>query len=309
MLILIELAFFRSGFFMAHAGVTRPDFPLAKLALAARRSDARVLYVGDSTVLTGITPDVVSEACVCGPGFNAGFNGATPWFISAMTRRLLDELKPQIVVVGVSPWHLDNGGRFTASDIYYEIAREVMSPAEVAALGAPFDVRGTVDAQLTSLWSAYGQRTLVKNWLGSLLPGQRYDESRRGFYAPPGTALNDAQLAAAISRLFGSVKEPSSTAPGITAIGALIADLRARGIQVAVLLPPVHPAGYQHVGDYLRGADAAVREFAALRGLPIVDCRSTIGVDDFRDFDHLLEAGALKYSTCVGAQLRAVVKS
>jgi hypothetical protein len=307
-LIAVELVVFRSGFFMSHAAVTRPDFPLAKLALAARAPETRVLYVGDSTVLTSVDPDVVSEACNCGRGFNAAFNGATPWYISSMTRRLLGEVHPKVVVIGVSPWHLDSGGHFVATDVYYEIARELMSPDEVAGLGGGLQLGETVDAQLTNVWSAYGQRALVKVWLGSLLPGQRYDESRRGFYAPPGTALNAAQLASAIDRLFGRVKEPTPAAPGVMAFSSLITELRARGIQVAIMLPPVHPAGYQQVGTYLNGAEVAVREFAAQRGLPIVDCRALVSPGDFRDLDHLLESGAAKYSTCVGNQLRTLAQ-
>src|ERR671930_491028 len=62
-LIAIELGVFRSGLFLSQLRVSSPDFPQAKLALAARAPDTRVLYVGDSTVLTGIAPTEVSAVC------------------------------------------------------------------------------------------------------------------------------------------------------------------------------------------------------------------------------------------------------
>src|SRR2546427_12604534 len=48
----IELAFFRSGFFVSHVAVSDPQWPAAKLAIPSRHPNARVLYVGDSTMMT-----------------------------------------------------------------------------------------------------------------------------------------------------------------------------------------------------------------------------------------------------------------
>jgi hypothetical protein len=308
-LLAVEFALFRSGFVAAHASVSHPDFPLAKLALAVRQP-SQVLYVGDSTVLTGIAPAVASERCSCGPGFNGAFKAATPQLVAAMTRRLLAVQQPKLVVLGVSPWQLSTTGHFTDTylDGFEEEARELLTPAELAALGQPLDVVGTIDSQLRALSVAYGQRLLVKEWAGSAVPQQRYDESLRGLYVPPGSASSPAQLAAAAEYVFRDLSEPTTQSQGATVFDALIADLRARGIAVAILLPPLHPAAYDHAGPYLDRADALLREFASGRGAALIDCRAAVSAADFRDLDHLLQAGAMKQSTCVGRRLQALLR-
>jgi hypothetical protein len=163
LLVAVELAVFRSGFFASHVTVSNPQTPAAKLALAARQADARVLYVGDSTIMTSVLPSVVSEVCRCGPGFNAGFSAANPWLTDAMTKRVIDIAHPRLVVISASPWTVDGNAQFDDSDL----ARQLMSPADLSALGARLDLVARIDASLGSLWSAYGQRELLKEWVGS----------------------------------------------------------------------------------------------------------------------------------------------
>jgi hypothetical protein len=299
----VELAFFRSGFFASQVAVSDPQWPAAKLAIAARQPETRVLYVGDSTIMTSVLPQVVSDACECGPGFNGGFSAADPWLTDAMTRRLLSFMHPRLVVISVSPWTVDSGARFEDS----ESARELMSPAELEARGAPLDLEQRLDRSLGSLWSVYGQRQLLKEWASALGPGQAYDETLRGYYVAPGSANSYARLVAQTERLFEDVGEASSTAPGAMVIRTLVDDLRARGITVAFLVPPLHSAALEHAGPYLERADAAIRELAGERGVPVIDCRATVTAADFRDVTHLVEAGAERHSRCVGAQIRAVV--
>jgi len=299
----IELAFFRSGFFASHVAVSDPQWPAAKLAIASRQPDARVLYVGDSTMMTSVLPAIVSAACECGPGFNAGFSSANPWLTDAMTRRLLGFMHPQLVVISVSPWTVDGAAHFENTDL----ARQIMSPAELAARGAPLDLGQSVDARLGSLWSTYGQRQVLKEWLSSLVPGQRYDESRLGYYVAPGSANSQARLVATADRLFADVGSATPSAPGATVIRALVDDLRAQQIAVAFLLPPLHPAAYDEAGPYIEGADAAIHELAEQVGVPLIDCRATASPADFRDVTHLLQPAAERHSACVGARLRALV--
>jgi hypothetical protein len=299
----IELAFFRSGFFASQVAVSDPQWPAAKLAIAARQPDTRVLYVGDSTIMTSVLPTIVSGACECGPGFNGGFSSAGPWLTDAMTRRLLDFMHPRLVVISVSPWTVDSGARFADS----ESARLLMSPAELEARGAPLDLEQRLDQGLTSLWSAYGQRQLLKEWASALAPGQRYDETLLGYYVAPGSANSYARLLAQTERLFEDVGDASPTAPGAIVIGTLVDDLRARGIAVAFLVPPLHSAALEHAGPYLERADAAIRTLADERAVPLIDCRTTVTAADFRDVTHLVEPGAEKHSRCVGEQIRTIV--
>ena len=301
-LVSIELAVFRSGFFASHVAVTDPQWPAAKLAIATRQPNAQVLYVGDSTIMTSVLPTIVSIQCDCGPGFNGGFSASNPWLTDAMTRRLLEFMHPKLVVISVSPWTFDGSAHFVSS----ELARQVMSPAELAARGAPLDLAQTIDTGLGSLWSTYGQRQLLKEWLSSLVPGQRYNESLLGYYVAPGSANSYARLVATADRLFADLGTATSSAPGAVVIRSLVDDLRARGIAVAFLIPPIHPAAYDEAGPYLEGADAAIRELAAERDVPLIDCRATASAADFRDVTHLLEPAAERHSACVGAQLRAL---
>jgi len=299
----IELAFFRSGFFASQVAVSDPQWPAAKLAIAARQPDTRVLYVGDSTIMTSVLPTIVSGTCECGPGFNGGFSSAGPWLTDAMTRRLLGFMHPRLVVISVSPWTVDSGARFEDS----ESARLLMSPAELEDRGAPLDLEQRLDQSLGSLWSAYGQRQLLKEWASALAPGQRYDEALLGYYVAPGSANSYARLLAQTERLFEDVGDASPTAPGAIVIGTLVDDLRARGIAVAFLVPPLHSAALEHAGPYLERADAAIRSLAEERDVPLIDCRTTVTAADFRDVTHLVEPGAEKHSRCVGEQIRTIV--
>jgi hypothetical protein len=269
-LTVVELAFFRSGFFESHVAISNPQTPLAKIALAARHPETRVLYVGDSTIMTSVLPTTVTAVCDCGPGFNAGFSAATPWRTRAMTERLL------------------------------------MSPSELEALGASVPLDQRIDAAIADSWSAYGQRVLLKEWVSAFAPSQRYDESLLGYWVAPGSANSYARVVAAADRLFANVGDATMSAPGATAIGSLLDELRARGIRPVVLLPPLHPASYEIAGPYLREAEAAIRELAAAHRVPLVDCRAVVDGSDFRDATHILPEAVDRHSRCVGEQLRAL---
>ena len=156
-LVAVELAVFRSGLFLSHVGFASPVSPIAKLALAERAPNARLLFVGDSTVLADVAPAVVTQTCDCGEGFNGAFAAANARTTLAMTRRLLGILHPRLVVVDAAPWLVDTSGQFTG-DLF---AREVLSPADLYALGEPVDAVGMVDKEVGSVWTAYGQRFLV----------------------------------------------------------------------------------------------------------------------------------------------------
>src|SRR3989441_2028644 len=102
-LLAIELAIFRSGFFATHLAVSNPQIPAAKLALAVRHPDARVVYVGDSTIMTSVLPAVVSATCDCGAGFNGGFSAAPPWPTNTTTRPMLCTTHPKPAVTAATP--------------------------------------------------------------------------------------------------------------------------------------------------------------------------------------------------------------
>src|SRR5438105_209670 len=290
-LVTIELAFFRSGFFAAHVAISDPQTPLAKLALAERHPDSRVLYVGDSTMMTSVLPTIVSATCDCGPGFNGGFSAANPWVTRALTERLLGVMHPRVVVISIGPWTVDARARFENT----ELARQLMSPAEIEALGAPVDLQERIDAAIGSVWSAYGQRLLVKEWFSALAPGQRYDESLLGYWVAPGSANSYSRVVALAGRLFTDVGDASTSAAGAQVVASMVGELRARGIDTVFLLPPLNPADYDVAGPYLRAAEAAIRDLAAQQQVPIVDCRSVVDAADFRDATHVFPSAAERH--------------
>ena len=303
-LVTIELAVFRSGFFIDHVTFSSP-IPAAKIALAARYPDTRTLFVGDSTVLTGVMPAVVSEECRCGGAFNAAFAYSGPWLTAAMTRRVIQKMdRLELVVISVGPWDLGAAAKFEGGPY----ALELLSPDEAAGLGLSVDLKTAIDARVGSVWSAYGQRSLVLEWLASLVPGNRYDESERGYHFVPGSLLNRAQLEKAAAGLDpGPSDPPSSTGPGAAVIASLITELRARGISAAILLPPLHPVAQELAGPYLERWEASVRDLASAQGASIVDCRTAAAPSDFRDLIHLNRSGAAKHSACIGAITTALV--
>jgi hypothetical protein len=219
-----------------------------------------------------------------------------------MTMRLLELIHPELVVIGISPWQFDQDPHFALPDF----ARDSLASEDLYVLDTPVDLTGKIDKIVGSVWSPYGQRLLIKEWLRSLVPSQRYDESHRGYYLAPGSATSPAQLLSGLEAIFTAATEPSENSPGAVAVASLISALRARGIAVAIMVPPIHPFAYEHVGPYLEREELAVRAFVAAQRVPLIDCRSTIALADYRDAYHVLETGAMKQSRCVGEQLRAL---
>jgi hypothetical protein len=298
----VDLAIFRSGFFETHAPLSNPDSPAAKRLLLNRLGDVRVLYIGDSTVLTDIAPGIATEACRCGPGFNAAFSAATPWLIAAAAEELIRSTHPNVVVLGVSPWALDESLGLEDTGR----TREVLSPSQLQAHGIRVDPRDQIESVVASLWSLYGQRALLKDAVSSFLPRQKYDESQRGFFVPPGDASAAAQLDAGIARMKAGISTfPSLASQGARELGRLMLELRDAGMTVVIVPPPLHPAGQASAPQYLAQADAATRALAQSNQATFLDCRDAVGADDFRDLDHLSVAGATKFSLCVGDGLRA----
>src|SRR5207248_6773486 len=176
------------------------------------------------------------------------------WLPPALTERLLGFMHPKVVVISVSPWAVDAHATFEDGGF----AHQLLSPAELESLGAPVDVQARIDATAGKIWTAYGQRELLKEWFAALTPGQRYDESLLGYWVAPGSANADTRVVATASRLFADVGDASPSAPAARVVTSLVGELHARGIQVVFLLPPLHPAAYDLAGPYLRAADVAI---------------------------------------------------
>lgn len=276
--------------------------PRAKLLMAARHRDSRVLYVGESGVLTNFDPGVISRACGCGPGFNAGFGGTDPLLTGVMTRRLLGVLSPEIVVIGVSQWWLSDG-----ADIgVHWAARQVLGPAELVRVAGYPGLGALASSALAVVWRAYRYRDELHASLLTAL-GRPAIEFRRGF-GPRDEIRTPARIEAdaAIVRERGFTRF-DLRGRRTEAFRRLLDELRDRGIRVFLVVQPLHPASLRRVALQAREASDVIREVAAATGAVVEDLTDPgwLIPSDFADNVHLNPAGAAKLSTYLGARLSA----
>ena len=299
----LDWALFRVGGLERRLVPTDPEAARTKLLMASRHRDARVLYVGDSRVATDIDPDTVTAVCGCGPGYNAGFGAADPRLMHLMLRRLLVNVSPVIVVVGVSQWSLSD-----AADIaVYGPARDLLAPWEFVRV-----VGFTGPAELTSvtlgkLWTAYRYRQELRATVMAAV-GEPTIPFRRGF-VPRTESLAVARVVRDVPGVWRRGFEHFDVrGRRASALRAVLDDARARGLQVMLLAPPLHPASRRILEPELRAFRSMLREIGAASGVVTEDLTDPgwLSVGDFADNVHLNEGGALKFSRHLGERLRTL---
>ena len=283
--------------------------PREKLLMAPRYRDARVLYLGDSRILVGVDPTVVSEACGCGPGYNGAFAAADPRLTRIMAGQLLRTLSPEVVVIGVSQWELSD----EANILLYRPALELVPPWQLAELDITLDDREErIDATVSAVWRLYRYRREVRATLdpsGPELPssGELRNESRRGFYVNSAPRRHrERGLDERQQRWFTDF---SVEGRRTEALRGLLADLRGRGVRVVLVAPPLHRAFHARVRREVQAFRAAVEQLAAESGATFLDLtapeRSGLTNAHFQDFVHLDEAGATRFSRFLGEAIRS----
>lgn len=277
--------------------------PGDKLLLAGHYRDARVLHLGDSRVLYGVDPALVSETCGCGPGYNAAIAGADTRLTRIMADRLLQTLAPTVVVIGVSQWELSDAAVIGLQGA----ARELVPPWQLGEFGVTLDRQEQLDAGVSAVWRLYRYRREVRP---ALDPSRTIDldERRRGFQVTDHDRprLRDDDLTERKRQWFTQFSVRGRRAE---ALRGLLADLRERGVRVVLVAPPLYPKFHTRVRREIDQFRAAMRELATEGGAAFEDFTAPqrIGVspEQFQDVVHLNEAGAAEFSRQVGK----VVKS
>jgi hypothetical protein len=268
--------------------------PSGKLLLADRYRDAEVLYLGDSRILYGIDPNVVSDECDCGPGFNAAFAAPDARLTRIMAERTLKKLSPELVVIGVSQWELSDN-----ADIHvWGPAPELVAPWRWPEFGLGLDQPGELQDAVGAAWRTYQHRAELRDALNPWSEDAGRTDPRRGFDAYRGRPhLDDDDLDQRREQWFSNF---SVRGRRTEALRGLLADLRGRGVQVLLVAPPLHPDFHARVRREVDRFRAATSELAAENGAAFEDLsearRSDLTEGNFRDVVHLNERATRKFS-------------
>ena len=299
-LLLLDSAVFDSPLLLPRLPTYRHDnSPNDKLLQAARYANAQVLFLGDSRIVYGVDPEVVSKRCGCGPGYNAGFPGAEIRTTRIMAERLLEKLSPRLVVIGVSQWELSDQADVSIG----EGVRELAPPWRRAEFGLGADLPELVGG----VWRLYKYRGELRQaldvWVGEGEPA----EPRRGYSPYSGRPeLRDRDFDRREAQWFTDFSVEGRRSE---ALKGLIADLRRRGIRVVLLVPPLHPEFQDDVRAEIGVFRAAIAKLAEEQGVMLIDATRPrdVNLDDdhFRDVVHLDEDGSEKLSRYIGEKLRS----
>jgi hypothetical protein len=280
--------------------------PYDKLLVADRYRDAEVVYLGDSRVQSGVHPDVVSSTCECGPGFNAAFAAADPRLTRIMADRLLEKLSPRLVVIGLSQWELSDN-----ADIrMWGSAPELVEPWRWAEFGFDFGQPAEVRDALGDAWRIYRFRAELRVALDPWSPEAGRTDPRRGHdvhdVPKEYRRLREQDLDERQKQWFTDFSVRGRRAE---ALRGLLADLRARGIPVLVVAPPLYPNFHARVRRQVDQFREAVAGMAAENGAVFEDLtdarRSGLTKDSFRDVVHIGKEGSTKFSRQLGKIIRA----
>jgi hypothetical protein len=277
------------------------DSPRAKLLMAARYRDAKILYLGDSRAVSNLDPDVVSAACRCGPGYNAGFSSADPFLTAVVFGHLVARMSPELVVISVSQWWLSDGADISV----LWPARQILGPWDLIRVAGYPGAGDLVSAALAVPWRAYRYRTEIHATMMEGLGSHRLD-FRRGF-TPKQTPRSREQLAreALVVKQRGFSKFDLN-GQRMAVFRGLLDDVRRRGIRAVVTVPPLHPVALRLVEPEVSRFLTVVTDVSLAAGARVEDFTRPHWIDetDFADNVHLNEQGARKLSRHLGDGLQ-----
>ena len=274
-----------------------------KLLLARRYRDSEVVYLGDSRVLYGVQPEFVSTECACGPGFNAGFPAADTRLTRVMAGRLLREMSPDIVVIGVSQWDLSD-----AADIrVWGPAPELVPPWRLLEFGVSLDEPGEIREAIGQTWRLNRYRGELRAAMDPSADRHDSNADRRGFDEYQGRRqLGASDLMHRQQQWFSDFGVQGRRTE---AVGELVTELRSRHIGVVLVAPPLYPDFYARVSTEVSEFQTAMDTLARERGAVFEDVsdpqRISLKRDDFRDAVHLGEDGTRTFSRHIGKVIRA----
>jgi hypothetical protein len=298
----LDWALFDVAALAARLPVEDDGLPKEKLLLAARYPDSQVLYLGDSRILTGVDPSVVSEQCGCGPGYNGAFVVADTRLTEVMAERLLRQFSPTLVVIGVSQWALSDAASIDVT----QAAPELFPPWRLGEVGVRLAPAEQLAAVVGSVWQLYRYRGEVR---AALDPSREAGphELQRGYY--PNEEKRRPREEDPGERERHWFKDFAVRGRRAEALGALLAELRASGLRVILVAPPLQEAFHAHVQRQVAMFRAAAEQLAAETGAAFVDLSDPrpIGLrpEHFRDVVHLKKDGAEEFSRHLGDLIRS----
>ena len=287
-------------------GCGQPQLDLKLAALSERtRLEGPVegLYFGSSMVLRGIDPAIVGDAFRPGAGrdlrsFNFGLNGLSGRGEAPLARLLVGEFGPRWMVIGVSPFALDDDRGVPLTE------RLLASPWIRHHEGAR-----NLDGWLVDRSAAFRAWLGLRFWV--LDPYGRADRQRhRGLmeglrpdgygYSPPGPlpALDEKTVA-----YFSSYEVSAAQLSSLSATLEL-----ARTLPVVLVEIPVHDRVVRRFG---RGDEAyrlgleSIERTATAAGVPFwrYPVERAIPDEGWANYTHLNATGAKAYSRWLGERL------
>lgn len=275
--------------------------------LAREPRSPQVLFFGSSRFMTCIlAPRFAARA---GLGTNEAINLAVPagdaWDAGVILRRnpeLLD--RARWAVIEVEPWMINLMFNATLPKGHFHRWASLRE----RRLTDSYEHRGVLMLEL--LWPLYERRPAVQWFTGLRALGSTYAEDRW----PPARLMNDPDIAAraaadptlrAAAIVPAHFRRPTPSPRAEQMLDELVASLQARGIRVALVVPPIRKEYMDYVlgkrrtvqfWDYFTGV-LQQRERA---GLPVfvwptaADC----GLDDsiFIDYGHYTREGAARFT-------------
>jgi hypothetical protein len=209
-------------------------------------SEADVVFLGSSITEAAVDPVALTEWSQVDSAFNSGIPFSTPfsneWWLNEV---VLHQVKPEVVVIGLTAW---SGGLGPERDPLlgeYEKAMTTQGEPRLALLG---------HAGLLSEWdsrSAYSRAQAMLTDLGH----------QTGYY---GRSIEDATP---LELPLGPPEMPRAEAE---AVGRMIDRLRLEGIQPVVMIEPGRHPGDNGGIDYDRYIDS-VMSHEAEWGMPVLD--------------------------------------
>jgi len=272
-----------------------------------------VLFIGNSSVQSGVSPDAFEAALgVQGISRRRSFNGAIeglpPYGVRLFLQIYLRYAHPTVVVYGLTPQDLNSNSPW-AHDVSGRIRDSILAQAESRS-----GLRGWAYGKLLEYSSLFRYRYLLHQLV--IRAGQVDDEpyvyfNERGFHPLPGR-LSDLPPAQR-SRFFNRAGVLNYSAEGTQRqeIEKIVDICAARNIRLIFVNMPLsdhYYANFDRPRDYRTYLDA-LRSLAKERAVPMWDMEHVPPGDnltdkDFADFNHLNQWGAARLSALIGQRYR-----
>lgn len=290
----------------ARSVIDRGDWGLIPLAEKVQQMEtlgtADVVFIGDSTILVGIDPDLfVAASDSYDSAYNAGMQGGSPrlwhlWF----TEAVLPGLTPDVAVLGLTPMSLNDAGQLHPA----RLARYESSLSRRSAVGA----LGPIERVRHGLTLTRNGRDLRSpaTWFGGV-----------GVLTSAGRDTTTSTLAYSIPSAFTErmVHEVmiNFTIGGreLGDLGSFAAAVRATGTTIVFVLPPfvdddfwaLAPQGSIDRRRFERAVIDRAEEMGVVLLIPPADEYSE---SMFADPVHLNDAGVTRFSTWLAGELSAL---